>query len=554
MARVRAPRSVVVATAAFGLLVAGWSVLTPLAEAPDEPAHLGLVLFVADTGHYPRYDRLHQTVGLRQLCVDYATSTNPCHTPAERADHVRTRARPAEAAPPKHHRAHAGDVAFRTPEPGRMNQMPQHPPLYYAAMAGALRLERAVVPGRWSIDTELAYLRLLNALLVTPLPWLAWLLARRLGLGDTVGTVAALVPLAVPQLTHIGGTVNNDNLFVVLVAALMALLAGVARGDASRRTAVLVGVVTGLALLTKGFAVVLPPLVVLAYLLGSRRRLLAPVGALAVAFVVAGWWYVRNLAVTGKLMPSTEDRRLSATHRPAGFHPHVATYARSAFDRLVDGFWGQFGWREVSLPTALAVAATLLALAAVLAAFRRPTPASPTPPSADASANGSATPRDDGGAGRAVLAFLLVPVGLLAAFVLVRSAVIYRDSGRLAFQQGRYLFGGLTAVAVVLAVGAVRTLGRRAVPVAFLAAAGMQAFAVLWVLDGWWGADGFPLGALRAVVAWSGWPDPIAVAVLAAGPAGLVALAVAVRRSASQIAAVSVAEPPKLPQFTSLRR
>jgi hypothetical protein len=281
-------------------------------------------------------------------------------------------------------------------------------------------------------------------------------------------------------------------------------------------------------------------------------------------------------------MPSTEDQRLSAAHRPPGFHPHLATYARSAFDRLIDGFWGQFGWREVSLPTALALAATLLSLAAVLAAFRRPTPTDPTSLSADISANGSATTlsapapqavdqtdaddgwdgdtavapgvdgRDGAGSvGRGVLAFLLVPVGLLAAFVLVRSAVIYRDSGRLAFQQGRYLFGGLTAAAVVVAVGAVQALGRRAIPVAFLAAAGMQALAALWVLDGWWSADPFPLGPLRAAVAWSGWPDPIALTLLAAGPTGLLALAAAARRPPSQATAVPVPEPPRLPQFTS---
>jgi 4-amino-4-deoxy-L-arabinose transferase-like glycosyltransferase len=516
----RPPRLVLVATAAFGILTAFWSVLTPLTEAPDEPAHLGLVLEVADTGHYPAYDGLQHTAGLFQLCVDYATSANWCRTDAERATGLVERERPADEAPAKHGRVRWDDPEFRRLKPGRLNQMPQHPPLYYAAMAGALRIERAVVPGSLSVDTELAFLRLLNVLIVLPLPWLAWLAARRLRLGAEVAVVAALVPLAVPQLTHIGGTLNNDNLFVVLASGLMALLAGVVQGDRSRRTLLLVGVVAGLALLTKGFGVVLPPVVLLAYLVGSRtprtpfgpfglaglrwwrdwRAVVPAVGALAVGFVVSGWWYLGNLAATGQIMPSIEDQRLSARNRPPGFHPRLGEYAASAASRLVEGFWGAFGWRRVELPTVVSVAATVLCVGAAAVAFVRPPVARPK------------------------LAVLLAPVALLVTFVLVRSAVIYRDSGRLAFQQGRYLFAGLTAAAAVVAVGAVRLLGARAVRATVAGVLVLQGLAVAWCLNGWWGTDGVPVGSLRAVVAWSGWPDPVVVVFLVMAPLALAAL------------------------------
>jgi 4-amino-4-deoxy-L-arabinose transferase-like glycosyltransferase len=375
-----------------------------------------------------------------------------------------------------------------------------------------------VVPGELSVDTELAYLRLLNVLIVLPLPWLAWLAARRMRLGDDVAVVAALVPLAVPQLTHIGGTLNNDNLFVVLASALMALLAGVVQGDRSRRTLLLVGVVTGLALLTKGFGVVLPPVVLVAYLVGRRtpgsgpawwrdwrdwrdwRAVVPAVGALAVGFVVSGWWYLGNLAATGQIMPSIEDQRLSARNRPPGFHPRLGEYVGSAASRLVEGFWGAFGWRRVELPTVVSVAATVLCVAAAAVAIARP----PVP--------------------RRMLGVLLAPVALLVAFVLVRSAVIYRDSGRLAFQQGRYLFAGLTAAGAVVAVGVVHLLGARAVRATVTGVLVLQGLAVAWCLEGWWGADGVPVESLQAVVAWSGWPDPIAIVLLALAPLALAAL------------------------------
>jgi 4-amino-4-deoxy-L-arabinose transferase-like glycosyltransferase len=463
------------------------------------------VLHVADSGEYPAYDELPHTEGMFRLCTEFAASTNLCRTAEEDAAGVGVRHHPADTAPPKDSRPDADDPSFDKPV-RRMNQMPQHPPLYYRLMAAGLQAERTLVPGELSVDTELAYLRLLNVLLVLPLPWLAWMTARRLKVDEATATAAALVPLAVPQLTHIGATLNNDNLFVVLVSALMALLAGVARGDRSARTTALVGVTLGLALLTKGFGVVLPPVVVLAYWIGlpgtlARRAATAGRQALVaggLALAVSGWWYIGNLRTTGRIMPTVEDSlRLNPENRPPGFSPNAGKFLASTASRLVEGFWGAFGWRHVELPGVVSVTASLACLAAVVLAFRRPPPSVPRP----------------------ALALLLAPVGLLAAFVIIRSAVIYDDTGRLVFQQGRYLFGGLTAASVVVAIGAHQRLGGRTATTIAVAAAALQGLAVGCCLVGWWDADDVGLiDALRANVAWSGWPDPIVVALLLAAP------------------------------------
>jgi small subunit ribosomal protein S36 len=596
----RPPRLVLLATVAFGVLTAFWSVFTPLTEAPDEPAHLGLVYYIVDNGEYPAYDELQHTEGLFQLCVDFATSANWCRIDAERAANVFTRDRPAAEAPSKHDRVLPHDPDFVRLKAGRMNQMAQHPPLYYLAMAGAVHVERAVWPGELSVDTELAYLRLLNGLIVLPLPWLAWLLARRLGASPAVCAAAALAPLGVPQLTHIGATLNNDNLFVVVASALMVLLAGVVRGDRSARTAALVGLTTGVALLTKGFGIVLPPVVAAAYLVGAasaggaahapglwRRRWSAVVtgtGAMVVAFVVGGWWYLDNLVTTGHVMPSIENKRLAISERPLGWRPHFSEYGASAVARLVEGFWGAFGWRRVELPTVISAVATVACLAVMVVAFRRPRGAGTTGPNGDrghpdpatdpsmralapgnghgasspalaptglvtAPGNGHGVPEPMADASppvtRPQLAVLLVPVVLLTTFVLVRSAVIYYDSGRLAFQQGRYLFAGLTAAAVVVATGLVRLFGTRAVPLTLAAAVLLQGAAVATCLHGWWGADGVPFAAWNATVAWSGWPDPLAIVILLGPPLPLVLLA---RGAWRYHLSLSAAPPPTAPQ------
>ena len=523
------PRIVVLATIGFLALVVAWSVLTPLAEAPDEPAHLGLILDVAQhDGAYPQYDALPQKEGAFALCQAYAVSVKWCPTKTELAHHTVVRARPADEAPPKSSRPQWDAGTFTKAVPGRMNQMPQHPPLYYEVMAGALRLERGLTPGHWSVDHELAYLRLINALLLLPLPFLAWAAARRAGADDLVGSVAAVSMLGIPQLTHIGGALNNDNLFATVVGVLAVLLAGVARGDRSRRTAVLVGVAAAAALLTKGFAVVLPPVIVLAYLVGERARITdvagrlrawvdaarAAMGPLVVAGLVtiigAGWWYVGKVATTGQVMPSIENHRLTAKLKAIGFHPSFGHYLSSLVSKVVEGFWGAYGWRSVKLPVPMSWAATIVSFAFLVIAWRRARPALETGETGAARSSTASV-------SKGMIAACVTPIAAFAAFVVIRSWVIYTGTSRLAFQQGRYLFAGLVGVAVVTASGAVQVVGRRRIlPITAAAVVVIQAVGILAAYHGWW-ALGLRTGfvqPVRATVAWSGWPDPLALVLL----------------------------------------
>lgn len=264
----RVPAVVLAATVAFGALAALWSVVVPLLEAPDEPDHLALVLHLADGNPYPEYDGLQSQAALFRMCRTYVSSIRACPREGEVVSPTAMRRHPLADAPPKAGRPawddNGGGVGV-----GALNQMPQHPPLYYQLMASVLRVERAINGGPWSLDRELALLRLANVALVAPLPLLAWWAARRFGLDQATAIGACFALFAVPMLTHIGSTLNNDNLLTLCGAVLVALLAGVLRGDRSLRTALAVGAVIGLGLLTKAFAVIFPPLALLAYVIGS---------------------------------------------------------------------------------------------------------------------------------------------------------------------------------------------------------------------------------------------------------------------------------------------
>lgn len=512
----RGPPPVVLAAAVALCLLGGlWSVLTPIAEGPDEPAHLGLVLHLADGHAYPDHDGLAHTDGTVELCRTYATSTRWCRTAAERAGGVTRRPHPADVAPGRSERARWGPEAARPV--ARRNQMPQHPPAAYQVLAAALRVERAVTGSSWPLDREVALLRLVGVALVAPLPVLAWWAARRAGVGDAVGSVAAVAVLAVPQLTATAATVGNDALLILVGAAVVALAAGVAHGDRRRRVGLALGLLCGLALLTKAFGVVFPPVVGLAYLVAARRTvgggrlgwrkmvmplLLAGVGTVA----VAGGWYISRVASTGRLAPSIEDQRLGPSARPPGFALDPLGFGSDVVRLLVGRFWGSFGWFSVHLPLALCGVLTALALAlgarGVASSSRRPRLTGTGRASA-----GVAGARA-GSAG--VVAVLLGPAVGLLSFVVVRAWALYTTSGQVAFLQGRYLFGGLTGLAVLAAAGAHRTSPGRALPAAAAVALALQGAALVVVVDGWWRVGGLPWSdAVRAVLAWGAWPAPV---------------------------------------------
>jgi hypothetical protein len=86
--------------------------------------------------------------------------------------------------------------------------------------------------------------------------------------------------------------------------------------------------------------------------------------------------------------------------------------------------------------------------------------------------------------------------------------------GRTPFMQGRYLFGAIVPLSVVVAIGLVRVLGRWS-PVAVLGAALLMQFdAARAGLRAWWAEpDASVARSLDAMLRWSPWPVFVTYAV-----------------------------------------
>jgi small subunit ribosomal protein S36 len=530
-------------TVVFALVLAGWSVLVPQYHAPDEPNHTDAVMRLVQGEGWPRPGGVavtpdgvgaiaHAPFGTRERPYELNVGPVPEQDATARAD------RPS------------WDALGAGQPPGGIQQIVQHPPLYYQVGANALRL----LPGdaddlRW--DLTIGLLRLLSVLMVAPLPLLAFHGARRLTDDENAATAAAVVPLGIPQLAHIGSTVNNDNLLVLTAGLATVAVVYVLRGDTSLRTAAFTGVFTGLALFSKSLAIVFVPMAAAAYLLAWRRArrtakaagpapggqtpdgktwaapaapagdnaapfLLAdapvpaaPAGALrfpwrqlllggALAIAFGGWWWVVNIVRYGTYQPETPGF-------PAGKYigGDRGVFLEHLFNGTVGRWWGAFGWFELNLPRNLVYAASALVVALfALALVRAP-----------------------GARARTNLAFMLWPTWGLFGLMTLQATSHFRTTGHVTGISGRYLFAGVTSLAIGVGAAAVArrpTAGgagqhlrpaserspARWAPLLLLAAAGtMQVYAVSLVFSHFWEPPGAGRAqAWDAMAAWSPWP------------------------------------------------
>jgi 4-amino-4-deoxy-L-arabinose transferase-like glycosyltransferase len=483
-----------------------WAVLAPPFRAPDEPQHVNSVLRLAYGGGWPAAGE-----ALVGPAVDAARGRAALRTDLPGRHFDREDVPPFLAVPPVPDRdrfvVDAGN-ALADPVPAgtstrhlpkdAVDQMTQHPPLYYALAALALR-GTGMAEARW--DHQLLALRLFDVALLLPVPLLAAAAARQLSGSRPAALVAASFTLFVPQAGHIMGSVTNDALVTLSGAVVTYLCVVVLGGDLRVRTAVWLGVAVGVGLLTKVMVVFALPMVAAAYLVarGARARRLR--GALltgAVALAVGGWWWVRNLLVLGTVQPVGIPDRF-AEGEPTG----AWYFLRTGVTQLTRSFFGNFGWFELRIPDGVFwTAAVTIGALAVIAAVRLPA------------------------ARRGLGVVLLLPAALWLA-VLVNAWPGYQETGLVIAVQGRYLFAGLAALSVTTALGAAVLLGPRigqAVPWLVGAACAAAASGLAF---GFWGFYQGPTSTVAdATARWAGW-SPLTGPQLALLVSALVLVAVA---------------------------
>jgi 4-amino-4-deoxy-L-arabinose transferase-like glycosyltransferase len=436
-----AARLLLVIVLVYVVLGTLYAALTPAWQAPDEPAHYNYVQYIAEYHRFP--------------------ILKPGDYPAAYLEEIKSAHFPAEMS--------------ITPIRYEFHQ----PPFYYILAVPLYRLfAGALLPLRLlSVAT--------GAILLALIYWAVQeLFPGRPSLALGAAALVAFLPM------HLAMTAacNNDTLAELLLAAILLLAIRYLRlpgsppaPGASARLLVLLGVTTGLALLTKSSVYIALPLVLLA--IWARHLLLREEGFsllrtlrattlyLVPALGLALPWWVRNLVLYGGLDflgLGRHDQVVAGQLRTADF---VAEYG---FPQLINdffatsfrSFWGQFGWMGVLLDQriyqALAILSALALLGFVMWAIR------------------VWQQRDK------IASWRWLAGGLLALLALLTlGSYVWYNTGFLQ-HQGRYLFRALAPIGLAAALGWREALRRdSALPLAGLVLAGAVLLRLAGVLSNW---------------------------------------------------------------------
>jgi 4-amino-4-deoxy-L-arabinose transferase-like glycosyltransferase len=309
---------------AFALVSLVYSLTTPLVEAPDEPAHVDYMLYLARGNGLPVQSFEHDKVKVIQghhpplyyalgAALTFWIDTNkPAYWLREN--------------PNFHFKLHG------------TGQEPNY----------AIHTVAEAFP--WHGYVLAAHLfRLLSIAFGVITVWgayrLAWLMTRR----EVVALGSAALVAFNPMFLFISGVANNDNAVTAFLTLALVGLVTMLVNVATTRRALWLGICLGLAMLSKATALAWAPLV--AYTLAVlwwRQRSWRSVGTVAAAIALpflalSGWWFVRNQALYGDPLgyrmflsnTSVIFPRLSFTSFSMWWDAAQSTHRT---------FWGHFGW------------------------------------------------------------------------------------------------------------------------------------------------------------------------------------------------------------------
>jgi len=294
-------------------LVAGllYATQTPLWQAPDEPAHY----------NYVRYLATHQQFPAQQL---------GCYNQAYLSTII------SQKFPPN---LSINDLCYEY----------HQPPLYYM-LAGAVY---------WFSNGSPIAIRFLSVLFGVGTVIIAGFTARLIfPKNRAVGYGTMAFVAFVPMHSFMLASINNDSLAGLLFAWLLYLLIRLlCQATITVSEASLVGLVLGLALLTKLTIYIAVPLVALALIkLPLNWKEMIKLGLLiyGIAFMLVLPWYLRNINLYGWpdiLGLQRHDEIVVGQLRTSDYVAEVGwqAYSNNFLFTTFHSFWGQFGWMAVPM-------------------------------------------------------------------------------------------------------------------------------------------------------------------------------------------------------------
>ena len=192
--------------------------------------------------------------------------------------------------------------------------------------------------------------RWLSVLMGAVTVWLTYLIAHAVfPSSKEVAFLAAALTAFNPMFLFISGSVNNDNLAIMLCTLALFMILRLDEGRLTVQRLALLGLVIGLAVLSKVSAAGLFPLAGLILLIVSWRArnlwtfLWGGMTLVAMVALVAGWWMVRNWQLYGDWLGLQMLASITGARHP---RPNLWQLA-GEWQGFVWSFWGLFGGLNV---------------------------------------------------------------------------------------------------------------------------------------------------------------------------------------------------------------
>ena len=311
-----------------------YAALTPRWQAPDEPAHFNYIKHLAENGRLP--------------------VLQPGDYPYQYLEDIK-----AAKFPPS---MSISGLRYES----------HQPPLYYALSALLYRLTSALAP-----DVQFLTLRLFSVLLGALVLVIAHQVVCTVFPSKHFLALSATAFIAiVPMHITFTAAINNDTLAELVLLLILWRSVRIVRAGLDAREAILVGILLGLALLTKTTIYVSLGIVAAAVLLhpapegGVRSTIIRKKAsylllAYTLALLISAPWFARNAIVYGNLDIfgwQRHDAVVVGQLRTADFLGAVgpASYAKAFIFTTFRSFWGQFGWMGVLMDKRLYLALALM--------------------------------------------------------------------------------------------------------------------------------------------------------------------------------------------------
>lgn len=283
-----------------------WASTQPAWLAPDEDYHWLYINYLQEKHTVPSLDKPFYTGELFKgaLLTDQGVYLQGPRTSYTNSPHAVLRQL-------------GGPPSEREPAPPDPRPV-LHPPGYYLGgwLVDALLWSKVSV-------TRLAGIRYYSALLGAITVFFAWLLAAQVLAREWQQLAAAAIAATQPILAFSASTITNDVAVATVLTATLAWCAWMLRGPPSSRQGVGLGLLLSAAVLVKATMLSLVIVIGATLWLSWRtypawRRQLRGVLAwtMALPALLAGWWYVRLIHVTGSVLG--ERGSLTAAHGAHG--------------------------------------------------------------------------------------------------------------------------------------------------------------------------------------------------------------------------------------------